>query len=234
LDAAKFFRDTGISREDLEKKGIPMQEKIATEGLSMSKLDDSLFRKTIDGDISPARAAIIGGSGLSHAKQRDLNKLIESQGKRRSLTDQAVQELAEIAKSAETQTTETLSLFGTETTETSTVVEKAKLQAAIKSRLSRERKLFGTVARGKAADELKRGGNTINREKSSDLAKEAAQALGTFDQMKNLSGPIASALNEAAARVANGENIKKVERDIYGRILKTVQDLNQPRERRSA
>jgi len=83
LDAAKFFRDSGISREDLQRKGIPMREKIAQDGLALSKLDDSLFRKTIDGELSIGRAAIIGGSGLDHAQQRDLVKLVDKQGKRK-------------------------------------------------------------------------------------------------------------------------------------------------------
>jgi len=218
LDAAKFFRDTGISKEDLSAKGIPMREKIATDGLAMSKLDDSLFRKTIDGEIPMARAAIIGGSGLQPAQQRDLMTLVDKEGKKKNLTDGAISEMVDIAKSSQTHQESTMSLFGEESVTKSNMIEKAKLQAAIKQRLSREKNLFGTVSRGKAASELARGGNTIDREKSGDLSTQASQSLKTFDQMKNLSGPMSDAINHAASRMAAGESQKSVEKDLYAKI----------------
>ena len=218
LDAAKFFRDTGISKEDLSAKGIPMREKIATDGLALSKLDDSLFRKTIDGEIPMARAAIIGGSGLQPAQQRDLMTLVDKQGKNKTLTDGAISEMVDIAKSSQTHQESTMSLFGEESVTKSNMIEKAKLQAAIKQRLSREKNLFGTVSRGRAATELARGGNTIDREKSGDLSTQASQSLKTFDQMKNLSGPMSDAINHAASRMAAGESQKSVEKDLYAKI----------------
>jgi hypothetical protein len=219
LDAAKFFRDSGISREDLERKGIPMREKIAQDGLALSKLDDSLFRRTINGDLPIARAAIIGGGGLDHAQQRDLAKLVESQGKRKTLTDAAIQEMVDIAKSSNTRQETTLSLFGEEFVAKTNMIEKAKLQAAVKQRLARERNLFGTVSKSKAASDLTRGGNSINVEKSGEISDKAQRTLGTFDQLKNLSGPISAAINRAADRVAKGENAKQVERELYDEIL---------------
>jgi len=218
LDAAKFFRDTGISKEDLSAKGIPMREKIATDGLALSKLDDSLFRKTIDGEIPMARAAIIGGSGLQPAQQRDLMTLVDKEGKKKTLTDGAISEMVDIAKSSQTHQESTMSLFGEESVTKSNMIEKAKLQAAIKQRLSREKNLFGTVSRGRAATELARGGNTIDREKSGDLSTQASQSLKTFDQMKNLSGPMSDAINHAASRMAAGESQKSVEKDLYAKI----------------
>jgi hypothetical protein len=221
LDAAKFFRDTGISKQDLDAKGIPMKEKIATDGLALSKLDDSLFRKTIDGDLSIARAAIIGGSGLEASQQRDLSKLIDAEGKRRNLTDGAIQEMVDIAKSSNTYQEQTMSLFGAEEVSKSNMIEKAKLQAAIKKRLSREKNLFGAVSRGTAAKDLARGGNQINAEQSGAISSQAQQALNVFDQMKNLAGPISQAINAAADRVAAGENPRIVEKNLYESILES-------------
>ena len=45
VDAAKYFRDTGFGKKELEDRGVPMREKIADDGLALSKLDDSLFDK---------------------------------------------------------------------------------------------------------------------------------------------------------------------------------------------
>jgi hypothetical protein len=221
LDAAKFFRDSGISREDLEAKGIPMREKIAQDGLALSKLDDSLFQQTINGGLSINRAAIIGGGGLDHAQQRDLAKLIDSQGKKKALTDATIQEMVDIAKGSESQQEVTLNLFGEDFVQKTNMIEKAKLQAAIKSRLSREKSLFGVVSKSKAAAKLEEAGNQINIGKSKDISEKAEKALATFDQLKNLSGPISQAINKAADRVAKGENPKTVEQELYDSILST-------------
>lgn len=218
LDAAKFFRDTGISKEDLSAKGIPMREKIATDGLALSKLDDLLFRRTIDGDIPMNRAAIVGGSGLDHTSQRDLMKLVDKEAKRKNLTDGAISEMVDIAKSSQASQEMTLSLFGEEMVTKSNMIEKAKLQASIKQRLSREKNLFGTVSRGRAADELARGGNTIDKSKSGEISASADRTLKQFDQMKNLSGPMSDAINRAATRMSNGESQKSVEKDLYAEI----------------
>lgn len=232
LDAAKFFRDTGISKEDLSAKGIPMREKIATDGLALSKLDDSLFRRTIDGDIPMNRAAIVGGSGLDHASQRDLMKLVDKEAKRKNLTDGAISEMVDIAKSSQVHQESTLSLFGEETVTKSNMIEKAKLQSAIKQRLSREKNLFGTVSRGRAADELSRGGNTIDKAKSGEISTNADRALKQFDQMKNLSGHVSDAINRAASRMASGESQKSVEKDLYAEISSI--DIFGNRQRRAA
>lgn len=232
LDAAKFFRDTGITREDLAKKGIPLREKIATDGLGLSKLDDSLFRKTIDGEIPVGRAAIIGGSNLNGEQQRDLMKLVDKEGKRKNITDDAIKEMIDIAKSSSSRQEETLSLFGAETVQKTNMIEKAQLQSAIKKRLSREKKLFGTVARSGAAQDLARGGNQIDREKSGAISDQAQRAMNVFDKLKNLSGPISQSINEAADRVANGENKTKVERELYEQILNN--DVISSRERLAA
>jgi hypothetical protein len=232
LDAAKFFRDTGINQTDLAAKGIPMREKIATDGLALSKLDDSLFRRTIDGDIAMARAAIVGGGGLDHASQRDLMKLVDKEGKRKNLTDAAIAEMVDIAKSSQTSQETTFSLFGEETVTKSNMIEKAKLQASIRQRLSREKNLFGTVSRGRAADELSRGGNTIDKAKSGEISSNADRSLKQFDQMKNLSGPVSDAINKAASRMASGESHKSVERDLYAEI--STIDIFGNRQKRAA
>jgi ParB-like chromosome segregation protein Spo0J len=229
LDAAKFFRDSGLTRSDLQSRGIPMREAIAQDGLNLSNLDDSIFRKTIDGNLSISRASIIGGAGLEPTQQRDLVKLIERDGKRRNLTDGAIAELADAAKASSTNSQQTMSLFGMEEVQQSNLIERAQLQASIKRRLAREKKLFGTVANASAAEDLGRAGNQINRESSGAISQQAAIALGTFDQLKNLSGPVSDALNAAATRVSKGESARAVERDAYQAVLEAVQSVYRPR-----
>jgi len=223
IDAAKFFKDTGLSRADLEAKGIPMREKIAQEGLALSQLDDSLFRKTIDGDLPVERAAIIGGGGLSNAKQLDLYNLAEKQAKRgRKITNDVLSELADTVKASEEKSETQFDLFGASEVQQTNAIERATLQAAVKKRLSRDKKLFGTVSQSRAAKDLARAGNQIDIDTSSKISKEAGVALSVFDKLKNVKGGVSDLLNDAATQIKNGGDRKKIEADLYERIRVAV------------
>ncbi|HEY9736747.1 MAG TPA: hypothetical protein V6D06_10710, partial [Trichocoleus sp.] len=227
LDSAKFFRDTGLTRDDLIRRGIPMRERIATEGLALAGLDDSLFRRVVDGRLPIQRAAVIGGSGLDHDQQRALVEMIEKRERgNRRVTNDTIAELVDVVKSSTQQTEFTMDLFGGSETTRSLAFEKAELQSRIRQRLSREKKLFGTVSRSTAAQELARGGNQINTARSGEIASQASATLAVFDQFKSMAGPISRQLNSAAERIANGENKSQVEREIYGQIVDAIANQN--------
>jgi len=223
LDAAKLFRDTGVTREDLEKKGIPMREKIATDGLALSKLAPHLFDKVVQGDIPIERATLIGDRIHDHDNQAKLVDLIDkAQSKGRKITNDVVRELADTVQSAPSHTETQFDLFGASETTQNLALEKAELTAHVRSRLSREKKLFGLVSKSKAASELERGGNTIDTEKSKGISDQASQVLGVFDQLKNQSGPVSSAINKAVERIANGDNQKQVQDDLHKQLLTEI------------
>lgn len=226
LDAAKFFKDTGLTKQDLDAKGIPMREKIATDGIALSKLEDSLFRKTIDGDIPVERAVIIGGSGLDGAKQRDLVELIDKQAKRKSINNDVVAELIDGVKAADSQIETQFDLFGGSQVQVSNAIERATLQSTIKKKLSREKKLFGTVGKSTAAEQLASAGNMINVQQSQQVSQQASQALGIFDQLKNQSGGISKLLNAAATELQQGGDRRKIEAKLYKDILETIKNQN--------
>jgi hypothetical protein len=225
LDAAKFFRDEHVTREGLDARGVPLRDKVASEGLALSHLHDPIFRRVIDGDLSPARGAIIGGSGLDHTQQAALVDLLDKQPKSRSVSDATLKELTDTVRSAGTKTTHTHSLFGDDAEQTSLALHKARAQAHIKGRLATEKKLFGTVAKSKHAAELERAGNRIDTEKSGHISQEADKALQVFDIFKNRSGPVARHLNHAAERLHGGEAERTVLDDTYKKILAEMPGL---------
>jgi len=226
IDAAKYFRDTGQTREQVEAQGIPLREKIASDGLALSKLEGKAFRRVIEGTISPERGAIIGGSELAHHQQRALVDLIDRKtGKRgEEITNGQLRELIDGVKAGPTVRKETHDLFGSSVEDESLALHRAKLASTIKDKLGKEKKLFGLVGRAKNADELARGGNQINTHESSKISRDAGTALAVFDQHKNLKGPVSKVLNEAGEAIQKGENARKVTDDAYRRILKAVQE----------
>ena len=221
MDAAKFFRDTGIkSQADVEARGLPLGSGQAEKGLRLSKLPTEVFNAVVRGDLTVNRGAIIGGSGLDEAKQREVFKMI---GNRKGIADQTLQELVEHAAASQQRTQTTMSLFGETQEAKDNLITRAKLSAALKSKIAREKRLFGTVSKAKAATSLtEKGGNVINQEQSAKVAGEASEALSVFERLKSSSGPISSALNRAADRVEAGESEVKVrqelERDVFAAV----------------
>jgi hypothetical protein len=221
-DAAKFFKDTGIKKADLDARGIPLREKIADDGIALANLTPRLFRRVIDGELPQERGAIIGRAGLGETQQHALVDLIDKQ-KGRTITNEVLKELTDTVKSSASKASGGFDLFG-DVGEQSLALHKATIQAAIKSKLSREKKLFGTVAKSKAAEDLTRGGNTIDRERSGQISAQATEGLHVFDQLKNVSGPISQRLNRAAERVDAGEPRERVIKETYDDILANIKD----------
>ena len=230
LDAAKFFRDSGLNKDDLDAKGIPMKESIANNGLALANLSDSLFNRVSLGSLAESRAIAISKivsklppSEKAHNDQEELLKLIEDREKKgKNITNEVVEELALLLQNAPTQEEEQGGLFGLlgfAPESKSLAIERATLQTGIKKRLSQEAKLFGTVGKSKAAKQLEKAGNQINVEESSQISTVAAKALQAFGDEVKLSGAIGNLLNDAAQKLASGNLPKKEEDKLYDEIL---------------
>lgn len=237
LDAAKFFRDTGLQSNDLQQKGIPLRERIALDGLALSQLSDGLFTRVAIGEITADRGVAIGSLVKDHKQQSELVDLIEQQEKRgKRIGIETIQELADMVANAPRKEEEQglLGLLGFQPEQRSLVVEKAALQSDVKKRLSREKRLFGIVSKAKAVEDLEQAGNRIDVEKSRGISKSADIALKVFDQEKNLTGDVSNILNQSAQRIANGENAKRVKDEAYKQILAKLQETFTNRENSSS
>lgn len=226
-DAAKFFRDSGISRKDLENRGVPLQEKVANDGLALSKLSDRIFNGVIQGEIPESRAVVIGSKLSDKTQQEALLKLIQKEEKRgRRITNDVVAELADMTSTAPKKVegeTNLLTLLGFDPEERSLAIEKAQITASIKRQLNKDKKLFGTVGKQGSAKQLKRGGNTINVEESASISQNAGTTLTLFDDQKKYRGKIDDVLNESASRLANGESKEKIVREAKEEIERELQ-----------
>lgn len=221
-DAAKFFRDTGLSRADLEGRGVPMREKVATEGLALSNLHDPIFHKVVNGEMTPARGAIIG-DGLTHPQQASVLKMLGRLPAARQPTDKVLHAMVSHARHGPVTKQTTHDLFGSNEEDVSLALHRAEADTHIKDRLGREKRVFGTVAKEKNATDLQRGGNVIDAAASGQISDAASQNLATFDLLKHRSGPVSKLLNEAATRIHKGEKKKAVHDEIYGRLPAAVQ-----------
>jgi ParB-like chromosome segregation protein Spo0J len=214
IDAAKLFRDTGWDRANLEVAGISLKEKIASDGLALARLDNLLFDKTIHGELPTDWAVAIGEKLSDHSKQIELWKLLQKE--RRKISTDTISELAEIVESAGTQETSQMTLFGLEIASNTLAIEKAELQAWINQRLRRDARLFNSAA--KNSQTLEKGNNRIDKSSSKAIADRAAIAYTIFNELKNVSGPVSTAINNAAAKISSGNSVH-IKDELYSYIL---------------
>jgi hypothetical protein len=223
VDAAKFFRDSGVTPADLERHGISLGEATAAKGLALSSLDDTLFRKVVEGELREGRAVAIGEATRDPAEQKAILSLVERKERSGSkVSDDTLSELIRLVKGSEQKTETTADLFGTQEISRSLALEKAEISAHIKQQLAKDKKLFGFVAKEGRADELARAGNKIDVERSKEISTGAAQAEEVYNKLSERGGPIATILDEAARKLAAGESLATVKSDAYTRVRAEV------------
>lgn len=224
IDAGKFFRDTGVKTiEEVKAKGLPLNSGKAEKGLALAQLPDEMFNDVVQGNLRMRRAAVIGASGLDHDKQREVYKVLKA---RPSMTDETLEEYVQHLAVSSRQKQEEIDLFGTSEKSVDTGLARAELANGLKKSLGREARLLGAVSKSTQAVELleQKGGNTINVEQSQQQADEASSVLRFFDQLKSVSGPVAAALDQAAARVTAGENRNKVARELRQQVVQAMEE----------
>lgn len=219
VDAAKVFRDSGLTPEELAANGISMKGKVAEDGLALSKLTGVLFDDVVRGGLTHRQGAIIGKGNLSEAAQIAVAKFMAGHP---NMREGALEEVVRRAGKSGSKQVEQESLFGTNAYEESLFNEEAHLVADIKARLGQEKRLFSVVGNENAASRLAGAGNKIEAERNAQIAGEAGEALGVFDALQDKSGPIADAIAQAARELADGKPRKQVADQLYGIVRAEV------------
>jgi hypothetical protein len=223
LDAAKVFRDSGQTVEELRRDGLELSGRIASQGLALANLSPSLFRDVVSGDLSPARGAVIGASVPSHDEQDAIKSLVdqwESNGKH--VTDGQLAELIRMNQAAPkiTETPEEPAqgdIFGRKPEEVtrSLLREKAEVSDYIRDQIKKEKRLFGLVGTQGAADALGQTGNVIRATENAAQSEQASQGQVLYDKLSTHPGPIDNILNRAAQALAKGEKNGEVKQEAY-------------------
>jgi len=222
VDAAKFFRDSNIrSQADVEKLGLPLSSGRAAQGLGLARLPAEMFRSVVDGDLSASRGAIIGNSGLDGLKMSEIGKLLRQ---RKNISDGTLAEFVEALAVSERQSQQTFDLFGASEKLVDNGLARAELTNAIARKISKEKRLFKMVSNSQAAATLaEKAGNVINKGESAEVASAADQLGRTFKALKNVSGPMATAINAAAQQVSEGANKTTVQRKLYAEVVAAME-----------
>ncbi len=224
LDAAKFIRDSGLTKDDLEKEGISLREGVADKGLALAQLSDAVFNKVLHYQM-PIEQGVIIGRELPNdtASQKAVLDMISRHKK--DITTSVLEEIIkEVKSSTEGKSSSSqLSLFSDESLKKNYVIEKAEILEYIKKQLRTRKNLFKNIsAEGKAAM-LQEAGNVLNVEQNTEEANMADAALFILDKQAHAKGsPISDFLNDMAAKYADSDNKVSVKREALNGILDRI------------
>lgn len=224
IDAAKFFRDSSI---DIAEYGLNVKDRFIKDGRALSKLPRFLFDMVIDGKIEEYIGIAIGESGLeTEQKMLQLYEMIFNQMRKgKNVNREIIEETVEIMRALGTTTKKITTLFGEDEVEENYLFERARLAAAIKKRIAKEKKVFGVAAKN---ENLLSAVGEIDAKKSLQISKKANIFLRAFDDFKNTLGTgVSEELNSSAKKIkmAKNKDIEKITNDAYVKILEKIKNI---------
>jgi hypothetical protein len=232
FDAAKFMRDSGITSPDqLQQMGVPMSSGNAARGLALAQLPDNIFQAAVDGRLSVGKAASLGGSGLDDDGMQAAFKALGS----RDMSDAKFSEVIQ-----QVQTTPRMKVDDGQTKlpwgdEPAILLleQKADLVVKIRQDLLKDKRFFGTAAKG--AGRLEQAGNKINVAGNKAIAADTDTVLRTFDQLKYTEGPVSDLLNDGARQIAEGAKpgviADRIRGDIAEAVRRSLDEQGMPTQR---
>lgn len=231
-DAAKLFREMGMTREALRERGLSLSDDKIADALGIAQLEPSLYRKVLLGEMKEKRGAMIGRELPDHEQQRSLHEILNEREKRGPVSNTTVAELIRSVNEspeAEARRSGQGTLGGEATADnpfkaakSSLAVERAELSASVLDALNREARDFSTLSKSRIAARAKEMGVDLDTATANDRKLVASQIEDVYKKLSRQGGSIAEILLDGARRVRAGESMSKVKGDVYEAARKEV------------
>lgn len=199
LDAAKFLRDSGRGPDDLYEHGISPDGALVRDAAILTKLNDHAFDRLARGALDMKTALAVAKYLTDPDRQEKLFKLIakrEEEGK--DFTARHLEEMARQMAAAPAATTTTSTLWGDETSEDDTFMERADLASHVRSQLAKEHNDYSALSSERRAGATADAGNVLATEENKKRAAELDVHKHAFDTLAHRKGPVADALDRGA------------------------------------
>lgn len=229
LDAAKIFRENNTTVEDLAKEGISLTEGVVNKGFDLSRLNDRLFPKVINGDLSIEKGAIIGREfGNSEEGQNaimDLLQGLEKNGK--TVTNERLKGLIEEVKNGETVAEVQQTLFGEITNLKSNITNKLDVLEGVTRILKSKKNLFTNLTNNDKSQLAQMAGNILAKDVNiaeRQLSERAIEVVSTLAHKKG--NFVSDTLNKYANAMLDGMPKSEAVRNAFADIEKNIKGGN--------
>lgn len=209
IDAAKYLRDSGQDIEHMKRAGISMSGRVASDAEVLTRLSDKTFAAVTQGIMEEDQAVAVAKHLTDHALQDKLFKKLrqrEDDGKDWSLREieQAAKKMAKAGTVKESGT----DLFGDWESEESTFDQEVEIETYISRLLSQEANDYAAVASTRRAERVADAGNVLATDENLQRRDSARNTIADFERESGLKGPVATLIQEHAARLAKAKNRK--------------------------
>lgn len=220
-DAAKVVRDAGPEFADAIARRLPPKSALVRDGKALARLDDEAFGAVINEVIPEQYGAAIGDLVPDRAQHMAMVRVLaETDPPNRRQAEAIIRQARDAGFTTEVQD----SLFGSAELTTSLFAQRAKALDKALAELRKMKGAFGVAARN--AETLDSAGNRIDVAASEAAALDNARALALVERLALRKGnAVNEIINDAAARLGNGEKLASVVRDTVRDIRKL--DLNE-------
>ncbi|TVR05058.1 MAG: hypothetical protein EA398_00580, partial [Deltaproteobacteria bacterium] len=230
IDAAKLFREAGVTLEDLAQYGISVDGAMARKGMALSRLEPWIFNRVVQEQLPINRAVVIGEANLRPHEQTDLMQVLdrmESRGRR--LTNRQLDHFIQQARTSPAYQGERgtrgsdgmgqqQSLFGDEVL-TTDLYEQAVLADYVSNEINAKRRILGRVASEREASRIaEEGAGDIDTDAARAGRVNAEQMQELWERLSTRSGTVSDILRAHAARMAEGEGQNEVKRSLWSEV----------------
>lgn len=181
--------------------------------LGLAKLDDDIFRMVRAGALAQSTGRIIGERLSNPLEQRAAVDLIQKLGLK---GEDTIAAFVDEVKATGARQDKTFDLFGDQDTAVSLAGQLAELKPRVADLLKQNAKAFKRV--NEAADVLEARENVIARDVNSRVSTASRDAAVVVNSLSVEPGPLRDILLEGAARMAAGEKVGKVARDVANQV----------------
>jgi Poly(ADP-ribose) polymerase catalytic domain len=224
FDAAKLAREYGITDQaQLKAMGKPGASGFWKEGLALSRLPEDVFLGAVNAPDQLKLYRLIGESGASPEIMRSAHIYITKNPKADSaelveMIDYAkANQRAEAAASSQSQGEIRFDDWDSSFDERMLAMNKLAVQ--VNTDLAKDKRLFRGTARN--ANRLEAVG-TVDAKASKAIGDEAARAQQAFKDLKYVTGPVNSLMNEGVERVMRGESVEAAAKGIRNRLAAAI------------
>lgn len=206
VDAAKIFRAMG---EDAATRYLPPRSALVRDAGGLARLGDDAFGAVVNELVDPGHAAIIGRLIGDPGEQKALvDLLIRLSPRTLGEADAVVRQGLAAGFTRETQE----DMFGALDSTVSLMIERARVFDRALAEMRKLRQVFTSASRN--AETLDAAGNRIDAAASAKEALDNATAIDIVAKLAWRAGPVKDAIDRAAQRLANGERLADVVRDL--------------------
>ena len=212
IDAAKFFRDSAYTVNQVKNFGINPRLKIVQDGLSLSNLVSFLFDKVITGTIGVERGVILGSVGTR--EQLEVWELIKD----KQVSTPALEEIIANCLNPVAGQMSLLNLYVDRDDE----LVRLELIAQVRTKLKLSKKLLHLVSNQGNATFLESIGNNLNHTGNTSTGELTHHVLQIFDQLKNQHGPVSDILSKGVESKKSGNPMSIVVTDCVNELITVI------------